>query len=99
MRGSDIESGIDELRATVRALDWNNEDFNQRFTSVELLRIAACLRACGWDYMPDQWNEVQVQEALHGDVPDWAEEGVPCKPNKSVREVYPHLWPKERNAK
>jgi hypothetical protein len=87
-----IEFGIDELRATVCTLDHNLESFNQRFSALELLRIAACLRACEWDYMPDEWTEAQVKQALRGHVPHWATEDEPCKPLKNIRESHPHLW-------
>ena len=73
-------TSIDELRATVRMLDSNNEDFNQRFTAEQLLAICRAHRQCDWDYYPCQWTEAQVQAALRGEVPQWDDSGNPIDP-------------------
>ena len=64
--------GINLLKYAVQMLNSNREDFNQRFTADELIRIATAVQACDWDIYPDKWTEQQVQECLQfGVVPQW----------------------------
>lgn len=63
--------GVDELRHAVQVLNDCREDFLDRFTTDELLRIYRAWMASGWDFYPDQWTRLQVWGALRGIVPDW----------------------------
>ncbi len=69
--------GIHELRQAVKAFSRNNETFNQRFTAEELITIWRAWKKSEWDFLPEQWEERQVQEALQGVAPNWDENECP----------------------
>ena len=74
MQMSDKESAIDTLRRAVKMFDYNNESFNQRFSSTEeLILIARACWASDWDVFPDQWTKEQVERALKGEPPKFEE--------------------------
>ena len=64
-------SGADLLRLIVKNLDDCRESFLDRFTAIQLVKIGLVHLACGWDILPDQWEERQIREALRGKVPRW----------------------------
>ena len=65
-------NGIDLIRYAARLFSDCREDFNQRFTTSQLLQLAEACRDSDWDFYPDQWSERQIQEALsHGRAPTW----------------------------
>lgn len=66
--------GIDILRRAVNIFNNCNEDFNYKFTSIELIKLAEAYMACGWDFTPDTWTEKQVQDCIiKGITPQWEE--------------------------
>jgi hypothetical protein len=73
-------SGIEHMRRAVRIFDSCNENFNQRFSPAQLLKLYDAYSACGWDITPDEWSVEQVSAALKGIVPRWESEGVPLLP-------------------
>lgn len=78
-------TGIEKLRAAVRAFGAVNETFLSHFTPLQLLRLHAAWRACGWDFFPDQWEVRQaLAAARRGVVPEFEED-----PNRrGFRAVY-----------
>ncbi len=71
-------TGAEELRSTVALLNNCREDFNDRFSALELLTLALMYRSCGWDIPPDHWTERQLHEALTlGRPPCWDSEERP----------------------
>lgn len=69
--GKRIAFGCDELRQIVKLMDMNSESFNQQYTAEELVRIFQMCMISDWDFLPDQWEEKQVLEALNGYIPQW----------------------------
>jgi hypothetical protein len=65
--------GIEELRAAVNLFNNCNETFNQQFTADELIKLYQAYVKSGWDFLPDDWHETQVMQALQGIVPRWEE--------------------------
>lgn len=78
MRADANDSGIEKLRRLVGIFDSCSEDFLDRFTREQLLKIYDAHMQCAWDLYPDQWSDRQVKEALRGVVPDFRE----AKPNE-----------------
>lgn len=72
-------SGMNQLRRAVRALDNCREDFLDRFTAIQLLRLHRMWVASDWGIAPDTWEARQVAEALRG---------VPPRFDDSERAVY-----------
>ena len=68
-------TGANELRAIVRAMDNENEGFNDRYTAEELVAIYRALFASEWDISPSRWSAAQVEAALRGETPTWDEQG------------------------
>ncbi len=67
-------TGIEELRAAVNYLSFNEESCNEKFTAQELLNIASAGRLSKYDVFPDQWEKRQLTEAAKdATVPDWIE--------------------------
>jgi hypothetical protein len=64
-------SGPEELRLCVKNMNATNESFNTQFTAEQLLQIHRMLLASGWDILPDEWTDRQVEEALNGKPPKW----------------------------
>lgn len=70
-------SGADTLRLIVNGMNYCLESFNDRFTAEELVAIGKAYITCGWDILPDTWEERQVQEALQGKPPRWDDDEKP----------------------
>jgi len=70
-------NGIDKLRKMVNCFDYCRESFNERFSVKELSSIFDAQTKSDWCYLPDEWTERQVLDALKGIVPQWDEEGNP----------------------
>ncbi len=65
-------SGIDQLRKAVNIFNDCNEDFNYKFTAIELVKLAQAYMACGWDFLPDSWTDKQVNDCItKGIIPQW----------------------------
>ena len=64
-------TGMEKLRKAVRALNYCNESFLDRFTVTELLCIHDAWLKSDWDIVPDDWEDQQVTNALFGIVPQW----------------------------
>lgn len=66
-------TGIDKFRRATKLFGWCREDWVQRYSTEELLKIAEAHFehvAKEWDIYPDQWEEAQVQALLaHGTIP------------------------------
>jgi hypothetical protein len=68
----EILKGIDLLRASINVLQLCREDFLQSYTADQLMKLARLTLVCDWDFLPDQWAECQIVEALEqGRVPRW----------------------------
>jgi hypothetical protein len=81
-------SGAEELRRTVALLNNCREDFNDRFSAVQLLQLARAYRACGWDFPPDRWTERQLLECVaFGIVPAWDDREAPMYSNPTPSQV------------
>lgn len=64
-------TGMEKMRQIVKALNNCNESFLDQFRFEELIKIYSAWLASGWTFLPDQWTERQVKEALRGIVPNW----------------------------
>lgn len=80
MTDADKLFGVEELRRAVNLFDNCNEGFNQQFTAEELLILWRMYCVCGWDFAPDEWTDIQVENALNGIIPTW---------DKNERPMYP----------
>jgi len=67
-------TGAEELRRCVAMCDAMPEDFNDKFTSSQLLQLWRAHIASDWEFLPHQWSARQRAEALSsggGMVPRW----------------------------
>ena len=78
----DGNSGANVLRLVVRNMDYGNEEFNQRYTVEQLVKIYVAHLKCRCDFLPHQWEERQVREALQGIVPQWDTDDRPIYPER-----------------
>lgn len=72
-----MKFGIDGLRNMVKQFNYCNETFLQKYSIQELIKIGKALSKIEWDYLPDQWTEKQINDALNDRVPQWDSEGNP----------------------
>ncbi len=83
-------SGPEVLRRAVRILNNCNESAIEDFTAVELLKLCdACMRS-DWVCSPDELDDQQAQEALHGIAPRWDAESKPIYARKYAWTVTVH---------
>lgn len=68
---------IEKMRMAINAFSYCNETFLQRYSVKELFKIHWAMMASEWDFLPDQWTDRQVREALKGIVPCWDDEEQP----------------------
>lgn len=64
-------SDIEKMRRAVNAFSYCNEAFLMRYNILELMLLHLAMVNCKWDFLPDQWTNRQVREALKGIVPCW----------------------------
>lgn len=64
-------SGVAQLRLAANLSEMCVESFWDRFTAEEILALFRACWASGWDFLPDEWTEAQVQGALRGFPPEW----------------------------
>ena len=90
-------SGAEELRRTVALLNNCREDFNDRFSVAQLLKLGRAYRLCGWDIPPDRWTQRQIRDVIvRGIVPEWdgEEDATYGKPKRYLPAMaYPELSP------
>jgi len=75
-------SSAERMRLVVRNMDRCREDFLDRFTERQIMRIFLLHLLSAFDFYPDQWEERQIQEALGPGL-------VPCWSEKTEKPVYP----------
>ncbi len=63
--------GIMQLRDVVHCFGDCNETFNTQWSFTQLIQLYRMMLASGWDYLPDQWTEEQVRDALVGIPPSF----------------------------
>jgi hypothetical protein len=64
-------SDIEKMRMAINAFSYCNETFLQRYNVKQLMKLHFAMMACEYDFLPDQWTDRQVKEALKGIVPNW----------------------------
>lgn len=70
-------SDIEKMRRAVNAFSYCNETFLSRYNILELMLLHLTMVNCEWDFLPDQWTDRQVREALKGIVPCWDHNEMP----------------------
>lgn len=80
-----IPEGAELLRKAVNILNYCRESFNDQFSAEELLKLVTIHLQSGWDFLPDEWTDRQINEALtHNRIPQWDDNERPIYPAKEV---------------
>ena len=64
-------TGMEKMRRIVKALNNCNESFLDQFPFNDLMKIYSAWLASEGTFLPDQWTERQVRDALRGIAPRW----------------------------
>ena len=64
-----MSTGAHELRKVVNLLNNTTEDFNDKFTTLELVRLAQWCMSSPFDVTPDKLPRSCIREALAGRLP------------------------------
>lgn len=78
---------IEKMRRAVSAFSYCNETFLQRYRMADLMKIHLAMVKSEWDFLPDQWTNRQVKEALHGKVPMWDDNEKPMYSKRNYHKV------------
>ena len=64
-------TGMEQMRVIVAALNGCRESFLDQFTIPQLIKLYKAWLNSKWDFMPDEWTDRQVKNALRGKAPMW----------------------------
>lgn len=64
-------TGADELRYAVQVINSQPENFNDKYTAEQLLKLARAYMVDETAPYPAFWTERQIRDALRGKAPQW----------------------------
>jgi len=70
-------SGAEQLRLIASVINNVTENFSDKFTLEQLIRLAFMAILSEYDFLPDQWTDRQVRDALQGYPPRWDDDEKP----------------------